>query len=445
MNSRGSKSNYENWAKFVNDSGWNYKSTLPYFQKAEDTLSANDKNDNCGNSKDQYTNPQSVMMSTFLNAGKESGLKTEKIEFNLVDGRRNSNGKAYAMSALNRPNVTVFTKSIVDKVLFDANKKAYGLVFYSNRTKYFANVSKEVIFSSGAIDSARMLMLSGIGPTENLVAVGIPVVQDLPVGYNLDDQPAFYGLYFNTNKMQPVKSQETYIKEYLKGKGEYTWPNNLQGTIYANLGLGGNPNNSGVPDVQYLFQTAGAPINISSRAFGFTPEVNAAIMANVNPQSSFRLVPALLQQRSRGNVFLLSNSPFDFPGINSNFLSSPQDLQAMYQSIQYIIQFVYNSKAFRNINATLARVDLPQCSYLPYNSTEWWMCYIRVATNSLYNPTGTCAMGSVVDTNCTVLGVRGLRVIDSSIFPFTFSFSNSGPTTMVAERISDVIKKTYGA
>ncbi|KAJ8926200.1 hypothetical protein NQ314_021456 [Rhamnusium bicolor] len=162
------------------------------------------------------------------------------------------------------------------------------------------------------------------------------------------------------------------------------------------------------------------------------------------------MTTVLLHTHSVGSIKLKSSSPFDYPLIDYNFLSDPnnKDINALYEGIQFCMRLV-NTTAFQQVGAKFESRPLPACKDLEYLSKDYWFCLIRQTTLAVYHPVGTCpigtdpATGAVVDSELKVFGIKKLRVADSSVFPFTLTGHPSAACAMVGEKISDTIKLNY--
>lgn len=451
--SRGNKLDYKRWEEEGNP-GWGYLDVLSYFKKAENSNIEGDYGFHGTNGPlpVQYAKPVSPIYKAFVEANLELGLKfvdynganqigVSKIQYHIDNGRRVSTGKAYAIPASKRKNVSILTRSYATKILIN-DKTAYGVEFVKDGKVFIAKATKEVLVSCGTFMSPHLLMLSGIGPKQELVKQRIPIIQDLKVGENYQDHSVL-SLTFNTNYSWPLKSTRELIKEYLRGEGDYTTPGKLHGTTMYATGL--YPNKD-YPDLQILTLVPKVMPQIAQKITRLKIENLIAAGKNVNTKTSFSLFLIYLRPKSKGKVTLKSNNPFDYPLIDSNAFSdtSGHDLKAMVKSIKIALR-LKETEAFKKINVTLARVDLPSCSSFEYASDNYWRCYLKEMSFNIFNPVGTCKMGNnssiaVVDFKCKVLGIEGLRVVDSSIIPFSLTARPYAPSVMIAEKIADVIK-----
>lgn len=249
---RGNRRDYDEWASLGN-TGWGYEDVLKYFKKSEhvniDHLS-DSKYRGRGGYLDIENSPyRTELFDAFIRGGEAFGYKQndpnaeEQIGFShaqatMRKGRRCSAAKAFIRPISHRQNLHISLKSWVTKILIDpVTKSAYGVEFLKNKERHLVRATKEVILSAGAIASPQLLMLSGVGPRENLEEVGIEVIQDLKVGYNLQDHVSLPGLVFTVNKPITIIDTELrnpiYFAQYLFGnRGPLTLPGGAEGVAF---------------------------------------------------------------------------------------------------------------------------------------------------------------------------------------------------------------------
>lgn len=239
---RGHRRDYDNWAANGNR-GWSYNEVLPYFLKSERinipelyNSKYHGRNGYLYVERSDYTTP---ILDSFLKSASELGYKQNdpngesllgfsQVQANIHRGRRWSAAKAFLRTAHHRPNLYISMNSRVTKILINPKTKtAYGVEFIKNRKLYRIFVRREVILSAGPIASPQLLMLSGVGPREHLQEMGIPIIQDLRVGYNLQDHNVFNGLDFMVNQPVTVSEKSVQRPEYmldyfLNGRGPFT-------------------------------------------------------------------------------------------------------------------------------------------------------------------------------------------------------------------------------
>lgn len=252
---RGYKRDYDDWARLGNE-GWDYGSVLPYFIKSErigiDELRNSKYRGTDGYLDVQHSPFKTDLLKAFIETGSDMGYKENdpngeeilgfsQVQATMRRGKRCSAAKAYLAPVKHRSNLFISSKSRVTKILIDRfSKDAYGVEFILNKTKYQINATKEVILSAGTIASPQLLMLSGIGLKAHLENFNIPVIQDLKVGYNLQDHVGLSGLVFTVNK--PITIVETNVQNpidllnyFLNGLGPFTSPGGAEGLAFLKL------------------------------------------------------------------------------------------------------------------------------------------------------------------------------------------------------------------
>ncbi len=429
---RGNHKDYDQWRDLGNP-GWGFSDVLPYFKKAENQERGASEYHGVGGplnvSDPRSPNP---LTETFIEAAEQAGFSRNH-DFNgesqegfglyqvtQKGGKRCSAAVAYLRPAMARPNLTVRTSIHASRILFDG-RRAQGVRFVDGNQTLQAHADREVILSAGAIGSPQLLMLSGVGPVDQLRQFGVPVICDLPgVGENLQDHPAVPVAYECT---QPVSlaSAESLINllRYLLLK---------RGPLTSNVGEGGGFIKTSLagatPNVQFHF---GPAFFINH---GLTPI----------KEHGFTSGPTLVRPRSVGRIQLRSGNPLEAPRIFANYYSDLHDLDVMVEGIK-ITRMITHSKAFAKYRG---RETHPGDSA---QSNQELRAHVCKMSETLYHPVGTCKMGAskdrsaVVDSELRVHGVEGLRVIDASIMPTVPGGNTNAPTIMIAEKAADLIKK----
>ncbi|MCF8480936.1 MAG: GMC family oxidoreductase N-terminal domain-containing protein [Rhodospirillum sp.] len=430
------KEDYDNWAALGND-GWSYDEVLPYFRKSEDNPRLGEPFHGKGGPlwiSDQVA-PHRISRA-FVAANRELGLPanddfngetmhgTGFYQVNCRDGLRRSTSVSFLRPARNRENLTVLTGRRVTRVLVERSR-ATGVEVAAGRDRETCRASKEVILASGAINSPRLLMLSGIGDAARLRAVGVTPVHDLPgVGRNLHD-------HLNVNVHVQTRERISY-----DGHDRMPWAA-IHGARWLLTRKG--------PAAAVIVE--GASFHIGEGADRPDLQIHVAPATVVRGGQTtidgfgFTVNSTFLRPRSRGEVTLRGPDPLDEPVIDPNYLGHDTDKAKALESLRMI----------RRILAQPAMRDLIAHERLPgkdERSDEALMRYVRQYACCDYHPVGTCKMGrderSVVDARLRVHGIDGLRVIDSSIMPVLTSGNTNAPTIMIGERGADMVREAGG-
>ncbi|CAG9838699.1 unnamed protein product [Diabrotica balteata] len=455
---RGAHSDYENW-EAMGIRGWSFKHVLPYFKKSENcSLKSYDKyyHGTTGPLSVNQTSPPSIIANAFVNANREKGLTlvdyngkqqigVSKIQFNIKHNKHHNAEHAFLDYVKSRTNLKIMLHAAVNKILLKSHK-ATGVTFIKNGAIYTAKARKEVILSAGAINSPQLLLLSGVGPREELKKLDIPIVAHLPaVGKNLQDHPLFFNLYFRTNLTALNRSLEENLKLYLKDETPFTNGAGLEHLAFINT----NTTTTGVADIEYL--TFAPPFSVPSNPVDALnlKDNYANAYKTYNTLTDIAVIMSLMKPKSRGQVTLQSNNIADFPIIDLNFFSDPngEDIETMYKGIQYILSLT-KTEAFKSINATFIS-EQPSCDQFKGQEREYWYCALKYMTATEYHPSCTTRMGisrrnSVVNKDCVVHTFTNLRVVDAGVMPEITRGHLMAAVYMIAEKISDEIKRKYG-
>lgn len=335
-----------------------------------------------------------------------------------------------------RKNLTVRTESEAVKILFDKHKRAIGVKYVKNCKEYTAYVNKEVIVSSGAINSPKLLLLSGLGPKEHLEEAHIPMIEDLPVGKNLHDHVTFNGILIALpNKTATSVSQG----EILKSVYEFKNMKVKRGPLSAN-----GPVNSvsfyktdpslPAPDIQVQVD------NVNWREYIRDPALYDSL--TIFPTAYYdAVVPRVMNlvPYSRGRLLLNTSDPHGHPIIYSGYLEDPRDVEVIVKGVR-MVRSLEDTEAFKSRGARFVRTPLPACKHFKWGTDAYYECLARSYTSCPYHPVGSCKMGpkddpmAVVDHRLRVYGVSGLRVIDAAIMPTVIRGNTNAPSLMIGER-----------
>ncbi len=433
---RGHSCDFQEWVE-AGATGWGYTDCLPYFKRAETWQGGED--DYRGGAgplgvsggNNMKGNP---LYQAFIDAGVEAGYpRTDDyngycqegfgpMHMTVRGGVRESTSRAYLRPALNRKNLTVMKHVLVDKVVFDG-KRAVGVAAQHKGKDMVLRADKEIILSAGAIASPMILQRSGIGPEATLRDAGIQPFHTLSgVGQNLQDH---LEVYFQFHCKQPVSlnTKLGWFSKFLIGARWLLFKTGLGATNhFESCAFIRSKAGRKSPDIQYHFLPA------AMRYDGTASIKGHGFQVHVGPN----------KPESRGAVTITSADPTAAPEILFNYLQHQDDIVAWRQCIRLTREIV----AQPAMDAFRGEEIQPGTNIKSDDDVDRW---VRENVESAYHPCGTCRMGSeeddgaVVDTDCRVIGLDGLRVVDASIFP-TVPYGNiNAPTIMVAEKASDII------
>ncbi|XP_067133170.1 glucose dehydrogenase [FAD, quinone]-like [Centruroides vittatus] len=459
---RGNKRDYDQWAE-DGATGWSFDDVLPYFKKSEDNrvpeITEKDYHGTGGEltvDKPSYKNPINKAM---LEAGKELGYPTgdyngvsqkvfSEVQATIRDGRRCSTKKAFLDPIVGRRNLDIRTSAFVTKINFDNNKRATGVTFDYDGKTITVSVRREVILSAGAINSPQLLMLSGIGPKEELEKLQIPVVSDLPVGKNLQDH------VFTLAMIATVETQETLLTSRIKVDDVLSYLKENKGILSTLAGCDTvgfvNTKYNKIedwPDIELVLATASLATDGGTtfkNAVGLSDQVlKEYILPYVN-NHTISCSPLLQRPKSKGEVRLNSANPYDHPIIDPNYFSHPDDLKVLVEGTKICLD-LFSTSAMKKIGTKAIDAIIPGCEQYKQFSDEYLACASQTITQTSYHPVGTCKMGNirdkstVVDPRLRVKGVNGLRVVDASIIPTMISGHINAAAIMIGEKASDMI------
>ena len=431
---RGNALDYDEWRQ-LGCEGWSYEDVLPYFRKSEDNDTYDNRYHGTGGplGVSQPRAPLPICEAYFA-AAEQLGIPHNPdmagevqdgvgyYQLTQRHGRRASTATAFLRPALARPNLQLRTSVQANRIILE-NDRAVG-VELANGT--ILRADKEVLLSSGAIGSPRLLMLSGIGPADHLASVGITPLVDQPgVGSNLQDHLDLFVIAECTGH----HTYDRYAKPHMSA---------LAGLRYI-LTRGG-------PVASSLFETGGfwyADPVARSPDIQFHLGLGSGIEAGVAsmPHGGVTLNSAYLRPRSRGTVRLASANPADAPLIDPNYWHDPHDREMSIRGLK-LAQEIMRQDALK---------PYVLAERLPGPSVQTEQDYINYAcrhSKTDHHPAGTCRMGSdpaaVVDPRLRFNGVAGLRVVDASIMPQVVSSNTNAATIMIAEKAADMIRADHG-
>ena len=436
---RGHPADYDEWAALGNP-GWSFADVLPYFKRSENQeRGASEFHGTGGPLNVADLRSPNRLTDVFIDAGLEAGLPFNK-DFNGAscegvgpfqvtqrNGRRCSTARGYLKPVRSRANLTVMTDAYATRVLFEQNR-AVGVEYRHRGALRSVAAKQEVIISAGAIQSPRLLLLSGVGDGQHLAETGIEVRHHLPgVGQNLQDhldiilvqactQPVSYGITWRT----VLRGGIDLLRYIHAGRGMFT-TNGAEGCAVAR-----STPDEVRPDLQFHF-SPGKLRNHARDLLFLCGEGYSLHVCNLRP-------------KSRGDIRLTSADPAAPLAIRANYLTHPDDIEHMLRGFK------------------LARRILGAKAFAPYrgeeivpgrgvNSDDEIRDFFRAKAETIYHPIGTCKMGdaahdplAVVDARLRVYGLDGLRVVDASIMPLLVGGNTNAPTVMIAEKAADMIK-----
>ena len=430
---RGHARDYDTWAE-MGAQGWSYADVLPYFKRMENWHGVEGEPEFRGHdgplhiTRGPRSNP---LFDAFIEAGRQAGYPVTRdyngraqegfgpMEATIWKGRRWSAANAYLRPAMKRGNVTL-VRAMAQKVVI-VEGRATGVEVLRGGVRQVIAARREVVLAASSINTPKLLMLSGIGAAQHLAEHGIALVADRPgVGANLQDHMEVY--------LQFAASQPITLFKYWN-----FWGRALIGAqwLFTGKGLGASNqfeacafirSKAGVeyPDIQYHF------LPIAVRYDGRAAAAGHGFQAHVGPMRS----------KSRGAVTLRSSDPAAPPVIRFNYMSDPTDWEDFRTCIR-LTREIFGQAAF----APFVKSEIQPGVGL--QTDDDLNGFIRDHAESAYHPCGTARMGrrgdamAVVDPECRVIGVDGLRVVDSSIFPQVTNGNLNAPSIMVGEKAAD--------
>ena len=437
---RGNARDYDGWRQLGLE-GWAYADVLPYFKRAESRSTGGDTYR--GDSGPLLTGPAGKPQpidKAFIEACRQSGLPDNPdfngegqvgvgvLDFTVRDGKRSSVARCFYATAAGRPNLTVRTGAFVTALTFDG-QRVRGVNYRHDGNPEHVHAAREVIVCQGAIGSPQLLMLSGIGPADDLRALGIDIVADVPgVGQNLQDH---LNIPVQFTCPDPNATFDRWQRPHLA-----LWLGASYFLSGGKLGPGGNPfwaagafspgeDDDALPKFQVFF----TPMVVKEDDASRKKKAYAGFQLDVNQ----------MHPEARGWIKLKTTNPNDHPIIEPNYLTEERDRREFVDAVKW------------------ARDIVGQSAFDPFRGRELSpgedaktddeiLAGVARHANSGYHPVSTCKMGlesdpmAVVDGELRVRGVEGLRVVDASVMPILVTGNTNAPTVMIAEKASDMIR-----
>jgi len=442
---RGHASDYDAWAADGNP-GWAWADVLPYFKRAEDNQRGADAFHGVGGPLhvQDLTSPN-PFGAHFVEAGRQAGYPVNT-DFNGAAqegvgpyqvthkaGERFSAAKAYLTPHRDRPNLTVITDALVTQVVMDrtpgAAPRAVAVAYRGQGGRGPLQHARcrdggEVVLSAGAFGSPQLLMLSGIGPADQLQAHGIGLVHALPgVGQNLQDHVDVVQVVNAPRATELFGLSITGLMNALRGIAE--WRRARTGLLTTNFAEAGgfirSTPEEPIPDLQLHFVIGKLVDHGRKTVFGH----------------GYSCHVCLLRPKSRGSLRLASADPQVMPLIDPGFLSDTDDVARLVRGFKRMRELL-GQPALARFGGTESRASADARSDAQIEA------FVRGHADTIYHPVGTCRMGvdagAVVDPQLRVHGVEGLRVVDASVMPRLVGGNTNAPVIMVAEKAVDMIR-----
>ncbi|MEG6508878.1 GMC family oxidoreductase [Methyloligella sp. 2.7D] len=420
---RGHKNDFDSWAEETGDPGWNYESAVELYKRIEDWQGPNPSGLR-GKGGPMYITPPNdpIPVAPALVEGAASigippvdDLNAEAVEgdgncgianINVKDGNlRVSTAGAYLRPQMGNPNLTVLLGAEVDHLIIE-DGRATGVAFSYQGQSLTANASGEVILSLGAINTPKVLMLSGIGDEAQLTRQGIAVRQHLPgVGQNLQDHILMAGCVWAYNEPEAPRNNSAEFTFFWKSDSSLK-----------------------TPDLQPILEECAFGSEVTREEYDLPTD----------PSLTFTLAPGLVRPESRGHIELTGPNASDPLKIHANLLSDPADMKALTRAVE-LCREIGNSPALKRF----AQKEIMP-GPLKGDALE---TFIRNAAGTYFHETCTAKMGkdalSVVSGSLEVYGIKGLRIADGSVMPSVTTGNTMAPCVLIGERAADLIKAAH--
>jgi choline dehydrogenase-like flavoprotein len=432
---RGQAEDFDHWRQLGN-AGWSFDDVLPYFKRAEHQTRGADAFHGTGGPLCVSDVPdRHPICEAFIQSAIElgfpcnddfNGASQEGVGYHQTTtrkGRRCSTAVGYLRPAMQRPNLRVITEALTEKIIFEG-RRAMGVQFRQNGRSLSGRAAREVILCGGAVNSPQMLMLSGIGPREHLMELGIPVLHHLPgVGQNLQDH---YSAAVKLKCLMPITVNDVMqsnVRKVTVG---------LQYMMFKNGPL--------------AMATSPAALFARTRPELASPDIKCSISPfsaerpqdGLHPWSGFTMIAYQLRPESHGQIKLKSANPADPPAVYPNYLATDTDQRTIVAGLKLCRQLLANP----HLQHFIASEFLPGPAV---QSDEELLFYARQRGGTVYHPTSTCKMGqdpmAVVDAELRVYGLEGLRVADASIMPTVVSGNTNAAAIMIGEKLADMLRQ----
>ncbi|XP_038214634.1 glucose dehydrogenase [FAD, quinone]-like [Zerene cesonia] len=450
---RGNEKDFEEWVDLGNE-GWDFENVTEYYIKSENFTVEDILNSESGSihGTKGYLGITKYLWKEdteeYLNAFKENGQKIlddlngydqvgySQPQFTINKELRQSSAVAYISPIADRPNLYILRNTEAKKIIISDNV-AVGVEVTNENGTYQINAKKEVILSAGTIKSPQILMLSGVGPKDQLEGSGITTILDSPqVGANLHDHP-LVPIFFKGTEISLLYLSDLNV---LGNLNEFPEP-----CIMGRVAI---DKNQTYPD----YQVTAFPFP-SGSLFGtimctevFTWNDNICTKAaEASRHNMFFALVALMRPDSKGSVRLNATDPEGTPEVRTGYFTNSSDITKFTDSVIDYIS-VLNSTFFKSASYEVADLGVEQCNKETFGTRSYWECFVLNMSGTHYHPVGTCAMGpeGVVDETLKVRGIDRLRVVDASVMPSIVRGNTYATVVMIAEKASDMIKNSHG-
>jgi len=471
---RGNRRDFDRWAAAGN-TGWSYDEVLPYFLKSENAqlygLERSRYHNHSGPLHVEDVRFRSKIVHAFVRGAQQTGHKytdyngesqigVSYVQATTKNGQRHSAFRAYIEPIRSdRLNLHILTFAKVLKVIIDPQtKSAKGVELNYRGFNYKIFARKEVILSAGTFNSPQLLMLSGIGPSDNLKAIEVPVIKELPVGMQLYDHMCHFGPTFITNTTGETIFQSNINLAMVKSFAFLGDPSTMLSSIggvesLTFLKVPGSKEPADMPDIELITVDGSLASDAGSalkNGANFKNEIYRDVYQDLaqRKQDHFSVLVMQFHPKSVGRLWLHNRNPFEWPRINPKYFQRDEDVEFLLQGIKETIK-ITKSPALQKLGTRLHTKKIPGCGNFNFGSDDYWRCSIRTMSYTLHHQVATCRMGpetdrsAVVSPELKVHGISNLRVVDTSIIPFPPTAHTNAASFMIGEKASDLIKNEW--
>lgn len=466
---RGHRNDFDRFAAAGNY-GWSWDDVLPYFMKSEKSLLNARHHGRNGFLNVGHNKFKTKLADAFVEANEHYGIK--QIDYNSGDqlgtsylqstthnGLRHSAFRSFIEPILHRRNLHIMVNTRTTKVLIDPLRKAaYGVEIIRNRKRMKIFARKEVILSAGTFASPQLLMLSGVGPSDDLARINVSLIADLPVGKRMYDHAAHLGLTFIVNSTDETlslnpKSLTRDLRDFLLLNGRLTIPGGIEALSFVKTKVDSGERSVTSPSVELIMSTNSFHSDGKSAAFRgirMTDEIYDAVYKPLESSKfdTFTIIQMLFHPFSVGYMQLKSSNIFHWPRFYHNFFKHADDVETLFEAVKMSVKLT-EAPSFRRLGVRIHDIPLPNCAHLHFGSDNYWRCSIRTLSTTLHHQISTCKMGpkgdasAVVSPELKVHGIDRLRVADTSIIPETISGHTNAASFMIGEKAADMIRRQW--